>query len=265
MPTSTSIKTALITGATHGIGFELSKILLNDGWIVFGTGRDIQHLNLLKETFSTFKPIQADFRCNRDIQQVADVIRKSGLALQLFVQNAGMKSPPRPLTAYDSESIDEVFQVNLLAPMKLIPLLINTMAPHSRILFITSRAANAQLKEGSTYCASKAALDQIAAILRKELENTTIGVNSIIPGEVNTRIQALIRDTKTFHLQQVFKDIHENGQLIEPSTCAQFIKWVLCDLPFEDFRTNTQPISIYDAWHHPYWLLDPALLPACPF
>ena len=56
-------------------------------------------------------PVPADFTRNSDVEQVAKIIKDYGIPLHRLVQNAGMKSPPRPLTEYDCDSIDEVFQV----------------------------------------------------------------------------------------------------------------------------------------------------------
>lgn len=265
MTSSTSNKTALVTGASHGIGFALAKRLLGEGWKVFGTGRDGRCLDKIKALYPHFVPIQSDFTSNKDLERVADIIKKSGLPLYLSVQNAGMKSPPRALTQYDCSSIDEVFQVNLLAPMKLTALLASHMPAKSRLLFVTSRAATLKLKESSTYCASKAGLDEIAAIVRQELEDKNIGVASVIPGEVDTQIQKVLRETTSFHLHQLFAKAHQQGQLISPHTCAAFIKWFLCDYPFNDFNKSTLPLSIYDTWHHDFWLTDKRQLPAFPF
>lgn len=256
---------ALVTGASSGIGLELAKNLLNEGWVVFGTGRDIASLENIKTLFPRFIPLQADFTRNEDIERVAKIIRDSGLSLRLSVQNAGMKSPPRPLTQYNCGSIDEVFQVNLLAPMKLTALLAAQMPSESRILYVTSRAANLKLKESSTYCASKAGLDEITAIVRQELEDKNIGVACVIPGEVNTEIQRILRETTSFHLHKMFNEAYQNNQLISPKICAEFLKWLLCDLPFNEFKQSKMPISIYDEWHHPYWLKDKVQLPAFPF
>lgn len=258
-------KAALVTGASNGIGLELAKCLLNEGWTVFGTGRDIASLENTKKLFPRFIPIQADFTSNEDIERVAKIIIDSGLSLHLSVQNAGMKSPPRPLTQYNCESIDEVFHVNLLAPMKLIALLAAKMPPESRILFVTSRAANLKLKESSTYCASKAGLDEVTAILRQELEDKNIGVSCVIPGEVDTKIQKILRETTSFHLHEKFDQAYQMGRLISPKTCAGFLKWFLCDLSFNEFKQSNMPISIYDEWHHSFWLNDINQLPQFPF
>lgn len=258
-------KTALVTGASHGIGLELSKNLLSNGWLVFGTGRDLASLESTQVLFPNFIPIQADFTQNNDIENVAATIKSSGLPLHLSVQNAGMKSPPRPLDQYTCESIDEVLMVNLLAPMKLTALLSIQMPPESRILYLTSRAATLKLKEGSTYCASKAGLDEIAAIVRQELEERNIGVSSVIPGEVDTHIQKILRETTSFHLHQKFEEVYQKGQLISPIVCAAFLKWLLCDLSFAEFKQSKMPFSIYDNWHHQFWLKDLKQLPACPF
>ena len=121
------IKRIFFKGASNGIDLELTKILLKDGWIVFGIGRDKINLENTRTLFPQFIPIQADFTRNANIERAANIIKNSGLPLHLSVQNAGMKSPPRPLIQYTCESIDEVFFVNLLAPMKLTALLAQQM------------------------------------------------------------------------------------------------------------------------------------------
>lgn len=258
-------RAALVTGATQGIGFELTQTLLNHDWVVFGTGRDYKRLALIKEKYANFIPIQADFTRNEDIEQVVTTIKNSGLQLYLSVQNAGMKSRPRPLDQYTCENIDEVFFVNLLAPMKLTALLAPIMPSESRIVFITSRAATLKLKESSTYCASKAGLDEVTAIVRQELAEKNIGVTCVIPGEVDTKIQQILRETKSFHLHQTFKQAYDEGKLINPKVCAEFLKWLLCDLSFTEFKQTEMPLSIYDKWHHQFWLKDAVQLPPFPF
>lgn len=258
-------KAVLVTGASHGIGFALAKKLLTNSWIVFGTGRDISSLENTQQQFSNFIPIQADFTNNKDIENIATIIKNTDVPLYLLVQNAGMKSPPRPLTQYNCDSIDEVFFVNLLAPMKLTALLAPLMPKESRILFVTSRAATLKLKESSTYCASKAGLDEVTAIVRQELVENSIGVTCVIPGEVDTNIQKILRETSSFHLHEMFIDAHQKGKLIRPEICAEFLKWLLCDLSFNEFKQSKLPISIYDKWHHQYWLKDNDQLPPFPF
>jgi benzil reductase ((S)-benzoin forming) len=258
-------RAALVTGSSHGIGKELSLNLLNQGWIVFGTGRDIQSLNKIHECFSNFIAIQSDFNSNKDIENIASIIKASNIPLYLSVQNAGMKSPPRPLTEYNCESIDEVFNVNLLGPMKLTALLAAAMPAEARILYVTSRAAGLKIKESSTYCASKVGLDEVAAIVRQELAEKNIGITCVIPGEVDTHIQKILRETTGFHLHEMFQKAYEQQQLISPKICAKFLAWLLCQYPFQEFKNSKMPISIYDTWHHKEWLDTSDKLPAFPF
>lgn len=258
-------KVALITGASRGIGEALSIELLKDGWIVYGTGRNLEDLQKIQKEYPQFYPIQADFTSNQDVKKIVKIIKSSNQKLKLMVQNAGMKSPPRPLSQYNPEQIDEVMFVNLLTPMKLSALLSDQMLPQSRMLFVTSRAATLRLKESSTYCASKAALNEIAAILRQEFAPQGIAVQAVIPGEVDTHIQAVLRETKTFHLHKSFIEAYEKGGLIKPQVCASFLKWLLVDLSYDDYAKGDLPISIYDEWHHRFWLKDTKDLPPFPF
>ncbi|MGQ3892709.1 SDR family oxidoreductase [Legionella sp. CNM-4043-24] len=258
------MKAALITGATHGIGLALTRTLLSQGWTVFGVGRDQSSLDKTSSEFATFIPIRADLTKNDDLKRVADVIKDARIALNILVQNAGMKTPPRDLKDHSCEAIDEVISLNLSAPMKLTALLIPCMRPESRILYVTSRAATLQLMQSSTYCATKAGLDEVAGIVRQELREKNIAVGSVIPGEVDTGIQKTLRETTGFHLHRMFQQAYASGQLIRPEICADFLKWLLCDLSFGEFNTG-EIHSIYDQAHHKYWLTNPENLPAFPF
>lgn len=256
---------ALVTGATQGIGLALTHKLLDAGLTVFGTGRDRESLERTRKNYPDFRPIPADLTNNKDIENIAAIVKGAKLPLQLLVQNAGMKTPPRDLEQHSCEAIDEVFAVNLLAPMKLTALLTDHMPPESRILYVTSRAATLKLKQSSTYCASKAGLDEVAAIVRQEVSGKNIGVSSVIPGEVDTKIQRILRETTTFHLHGMFEKAHQSGQLISPEMCASFLKWLLCDISFDEFKTSNMPFTIYDESHHEHWLAPRSRLPAFPF
>lgn len=258
---------ALVTGATHGIGLALTKKLLQEGFHVFGCGRSEQQLAIVASEYSQFTPIRCDVTNNSDIEHVIDVVKKSGCKLALNVQNAGMKSPPRPLHQYDCASIDEVFFVNTLAPMKFTALLMESMADEGRILYVTSRAATLKLEEGSTYCASKAAIDEVAAIVRKEIKtaNLNVGIACVIPGEVDTKIQRILRETPNFHLKTMFEQAYNNAQLISPKMCADFLFYLLVTMSFSDYATCDLPQTIYDEKHHARWLKEPAQFPAFPF
>lgn len=256
-------KVALITGATHGIGLALTRNLLKEGWIVFGIGRDKDSLDTISTEFPNFLSICADLTKNDDIKKIAE--RVKGQKLQLLIHNAGMKTPPRNLEEHSCDAIDEVIGVNLSAPMKLNALLTQYMPSGSRILFVTSRAATLKLKQSSTYCATKAALDEVSAIVRKELSEKNIGVASVIPGEVDTKIQKILRETSGFHLHRMFQQAHEAGQLIKPEVCADFLTWLLCELPFDQFNNSQLPFTIYDKSHHKCWLKPSDKLPDFPF
>lgn len=258
------MKAALITGATQGIGLALTRTLLSQGWTVFGVGRDQGSLDRTSSEYAAFIPIRADLTNNDDLKRIAGIVKDAQIPLNILVQNAGMKTPPRDLEDHSCEAIDEVISLNLSAPMKLTALLIPMMSPGSRILYVTSRAASLKLMQSSTYCATKAGLDEVAGIVRQELRKKNIAVGSVIPGEVDTGIQKTLRETPGFHLQQIFQQAYKSGQLIRPEICANYLKWLLCDLSFEEFN-NDVIHTIYDKVHHKHWLTNPTDLPTFPF
>ena len=107
---------------------------------------------------------------------------------------------------------------------------------------------------------SKHALHAVTESLRQELGPVEIGVAELIPGEVDTGMQANLRDADPaeFPLASFFRDNRAN--LIPAHLAARFCHWVLTQTTTESFN-RAEPWFIYDRAHQPFWLAEGADFP----
>jgi len=108
--------------------------------------------------------------------------------IDVLVHNASRLGPsPQPaLDAYPLDALRDVYAVNVFAPLRLTQLLLPHLRPGGRIVFVTSDASVETYEGWGGYGSSKAALDQIAAVLG--VEHPELSVYAVDPGDMNTRM-----------------------------------------------------------------------------
>jgi len=183
--------TALITGASRGLGLALAEALAERGWNLILDARGTQALlaveqRLAKSTHVVAIPgdiTQADHRA-----QLVRAAQNVG-ALDALINNASMLGPsPQPeLLDYPMQVLEKVFHTNLFAPLALLQSLRPALKPGARILNITSDAGVEAYPGWGGYGSSKAALEHLSAILAAE--NPTWRVYWIDPGDMRTQMQ----------------------------------------------------------------------------
>lgn len=184
---NTNGNTLLITGATSGIGYELTKKFLALGNDVIGTGRNIEKLSSISSDRLT--AIACDLQQQNDVMNLAEVIRSSHPSLNVIINNAGVQLNYDLLTdkVVSSTLCDELF-VNLITPV----ILINELLPgliekkESAIVNISSGLALSPKKSAPTYCAAKAGLSTYSRALRYQLESTGVNVMDVLLPLVDT-------------------------------------------------------------------------------
>jgi NAD(P)-dependent dehydrogenase (short-subunit alcohol dehydrogenase family) len=109
--------------------------------------------------------------------------------IDLLVNNASVlgPSPQPPLGAYPLDVLRHVYEVNAVAPLALVQLALPQLASDARILNVTSDAAVEPYEGWGGYGSSKAALDQLSAILAAE--HPELRVYSVDPGDMRTQLQ----------------------------------------------------------------------------
>jgi NAD(P)-dependent dehydrogenase (short-subunit alcohol dehydrogenase family) len=179
--------TALLTGASRGLGLALATALSGRGWRLVVDGRDGDRLAdavaaLPRPDLVTAIP-----------GDVADPAHRAALAaalpdhVDLLVNNASDlgPSPLPPLARLRIEDLQAVLAVNTLAPLALIQLALPALErAGGRVLDVSSDAAVEAYAGWGGYGASKAALDQLTAVLA--VEHPGLRIYSVDPGDMNT-------------------------------------------------------------------------------
>ncbi|MBZ9772883.1 SDR family oxidoreductase [Mesorhizobium sp. CO1-1-8] len=177
-------RTALVTGASKGIGAAIVESLVAEGLTVHALARSEDALQVLQQRLGPrVKPLVADVR---DHQAIASALGST--EIDVLVNNAGGLATVRPLQEQDAEETAGVVALNLTAPLQLIRLLLPGMIARKRghIFNLTSTAAGAVFPGTATYGAAKAGLSQAGRILRFDLAGTGVRLTEIAPGRVET-------------------------------------------------------------------------------
>jgi NAD(P)-dependent dehydrogenase (short-subunit alcohol dehydrogenase family) len=188
----TTGKNALITGASRGLGLALARSLAADGWTLVIDARGAADLaraaqELVKDHGGTVRAIPGDVADERHRQELVAAASRLG-GLDLLVHNASLLGPsPQPALAdYPVTAFEQVYAVNVTAPLRLTQLALPVLRPGARILAVTSDAAVEAYEGWGGYGSSKAALEQLFAILGAERQE--LRVYRVDPGDMNTRM-----------------------------------------------------------------------------
>jgi NAD(P)-dependent dehydrogenase (short-subunit alcohol dehydrogenase family) len=181
---TSSSRTAIVTGASRGLGLALARELAGRGWRLVIDARDLPAVPVELARAEVVA-------IGGDVSAAAhrrSLVAAAGERVDLLVNNASELGPsPLPALAdYPLAALERVYRVNVLAPLALIQLALPSMPPDARILNVSSDAAVEPYEGWGGYGSSKAALDQISAILAAERPD--LRVYSVDPGDMNTRL-----------------------------------------------------------------------------
>jgi 3-oxoacyl-[acyl-carrier protein] reductase len=182
-------RTALVTGASRGIGREIARAYVAEGARVVVTGRDTGALDaLVAELGDVAHAVPGDLAAPETPDGlIAATLARFG-ALDLLVNNAGAIHPARDLVDFAPQDWRAVLEVNLVAPAMLVRAAVPAMrkAGRGHIINVSSIGGRKGARGRSAYRASKAALINLTESLAAELAKDGIQVNCICPGVVNT-------------------------------------------------------------------------------
>jgi NAD(P)-dependent dehydrogenase (short-subunit alcohol dehydrogenase family) len=184
------MRTALITGASRGLGRALATDLAAAGWRLV---LDARGAAALHDTAAGLAPADVLALAGdvTDPGHRAELAAAVGDRLDLLVLNASSlgPSPLPPLAGYDPAALRAVLETNVLAPLALTQLVLPALrAARGRVLAVSSDAAVAAYPGWGGYGASKAALDQLAAVLGAE--EPLLRVYAVDPGDMRTDMHA---------------------------------------------------------------------------
>jgi NAD(P)-dependent dehydrogenase (short-subunit alcohol dehydrogenase family) len=184
--------TALITGASRGLGRALALALARRGWNLVVDARSREPLERAADELR--EAGAAEVRAIAG--SVADPTHRERLAaavhgeLDLLVNNASLLGPsPQPtLAAYPLDVLSEVYAANVVAPLGLVQLCLPLLRPGGLVLSISSDAAVEPYEGWGGYGSAKAALDQLTAVLAAE--NPHLRAHAVDPGDMRTQMHA---------------------------------------------------------------------------
>ncbi len=189
-------RTALITGASRGIGRAVAKRFAQEGATIIAVARTVSDLETLDDEIkavsgSTAVLVNEDLTQFDTIDQIGSALFERYKRLDILVGAAGTLGQLSPVNHVPPKTWDEVFALHVTANWRLLrsmdPLLRQSDA--GRAIFVTCAQGLKASPFWGAYGASKAALDQMVRTYAREMEETAVKANLIDPGPVHTALR----------------------------------------------------------------------------
>jgi NAD(P)-dependent dehydrogenase (short-subunit alcohol dehydrogenase family) len=179
---------AIITGASRGLGLALARALARVGWGLVLDARGSAELAAAADELRVVTDVVA---LAGDVAQPAhrsELVGAAGDRVDLLVNNASLLGPsPQPaLGAYPIGELERLYRANVFAPLALTQLVLPRLPDGAAVLNVTSDAAVEPYAGWGGYGSSKAALEQLTAILAAE--HPALRIYAVDPGDMRTRM-----------------------------------------------------------------------------
>lgn len=209
MKKPTPYHTALVTGASRGIGAAICRRLANLGLQVHAVARNASSLKAICEETGAIAHV-ADVT---DISSMEGLFKE--LNIDILVNNAGAVSALGSIETLTADDIDRMIDINLRAPLQLCRLALAGMVQRRRghIINIGSTSGTFVFPGTSPYAAAKAGMTAANRVIRHDLTGSNVRITEISPGRVHTDIyrEALHGDAgKLTTMYDDFRSVHPN-------------------------------------------------------
>jgi len=249
-------RTALVTGASSGIGRELAGLIAADGYDVVLTARREERLNALADEMESEHGVDATV-IPQDLAEPAGAealfgsVREAGIDIHTLVNNAGVPVYGSFLET-DREAERDMMQVNMVAPTELAKLFVSPMVDRGSgaVLNTASLASFYPIPNQAVYAATKSYLLSFSRALAHELDGEDVTVTALCPGVVETEYAQRGNVEESNTLAGVTNDPRsvakagweglKNGErIVLPSTFATYAAQLVRLLP----RTTTTELG----------------------
>jgi NAD(P)-dependent dehydrogenase (short-subunit alcohol dehydrogenase family) len=175
----------IVTGASRGLGLALGRALVERGWRLVVDARGTAALEQAWADVTGVTTLPGNLA---DAAHRSALVEAAGDCIDLIVNNASVLGPsPQPALAdYPLDELRRVYEINVVAPLALVQVALPRLAPGTRIVNMTSDAAAEPYDGWGGYGSSKAALEQLTAILGAE--HPELRVYSVDPGDMHTQM-----------------------------------------------------------------------------
>ncbi|MCC2591969.1 SDR family oxidoreductase [Tessaracoccus sp. OS52] len=185
-----SNRTAVVTGASSGIGAATARRLAADGFHVFCAARRVERIEALAAEIGG-TAVACDITSADDVAQLAEHV---GPRLEVLVNNAGGAIGLEPVMDADLDGWARMLDVNVVGTGRVTKALLPALvAGEGVVVFVTSTAAEVTYEGAAGYCAAKAGERAIVEALRLEIYDLPVRVCEISPGMVRTEEFSLTR------------------------------------------------------------------------
>jgi NAD(P)-dependent dehydrogenase (short-subunit alcohol dehydrogenase family) len=180
--------TALITGASRGLGLALARELARRSWRLVIDARGAAALEAARDELAGLTEVVALPGDIADAVHRRALVEAAGPRIDLIVNNASVLGPsPQPrLADYPLHILEQVYRVNVLAPLGLVQSALPALPSGALVINVTSDAAVEPYEGWGGYGSSKAALEQVTRVLAAEHPELRIVV--VDPGDMNTQM-----------------------------------------------------------------------------
>jgi len=215
-------RTAIITGASRGLGLALARALAAENWTLIINARTEEALESAREELSgqtRVVAIPGDVTDPEHRRALARAAHEAG-GVDVLVNNASILGPsPQPvLLDYPPDVLEEVYSANVISPLALIQTVRAELKEGARIINVTSDAAVEPYEGWGGYGSSKAALEQLSNILAAE--NPGLRVYRVDPGDMRTQMH-----------QEAFPDEDISDRPLPEESVPGFLEILTGDLP----------------------------------
>ncbi|CAM02028.1 hypothetical protein A8924_3137 [Saccharopolyspora erythraea NRRL 2338] len=194
-------RTAVVTGASSGLGARFAAVLAAAGATVFAAARRVDRLSALAAEDARIRPVACDVSREDDRARLVEQVREATGRLDVLVNNAGTSGSTR---AADESAQDfaDVLAVNLVAPFHLARLMAESESPASgksivNVSSVLGLVSTAPLG-GASYAASKAGLIGLTRELAGQWGGAGVRVNALAPGWFRSEMtEALFADERS--------------------------------------------------------------------
>jgi short-subunit dehydrogenase len=249
----TTTRTALVTGASSGIGRATAQLLLDSGHRVIGTSRN-------PDTIPAESRIEGvvyrglDLTDTYAVEGLVTALGAEGHAVDVLVNNAG-ESQSGPLEDLPVAALERLFRLNVIGPVHLTQLLLPGMRArgYGRVVMVGSMLASFPLAYRSSYVATKAAIKGFATAARFEMSPYGVWLTTVEPGSINTGISE--RRTKyiapdsphleTFSTMLRILDRNEKEGIAPARVARTIVRAIEADEPEELYAVGSNASTVF--------------------
>ena len=173
----------VVTGVAGGVGFQVAKKFLSEGYKVFGLD-----INSPKEELDNLVYIKTDLRSELEVINAFNVVKESGLEINSIISTAGIYDL-NSLVEMSEEDFIKMFDINVFAMYRVNKIFLPLLKEHGKVIMISSELAPLDpLPFNGIYSITKATVEKYAYSLRMELQLLNRQVVVIRPGAIDTQM-----------------------------------------------------------------------------